>query len=196
MVEVKQGASAVAGEAATRPMPAQPTGWGRLLRWAAVLLVVGLIALLGWGLVQGNSGPRQAGPAPDFSLQTFEGQTITLSQFQGQVVVINFWASWCIPCREEARYLESTWRNYQDQGVVFIGVNWVDTNKEALAFLDEYGITYYNGVDLGTKIAQAYRLQGIPETFFVDKTGTLRGVHIGAFQPPQLDEKIQELLNE
>ena len=80
--------------------------------------------------------------------------------------------------------------------MVFIGVNWVDTNKEALAFLDEYGITYYNGVDLGTKIAQAYRLQGIPETFFVDKTGTLRGVHIGAFQPPQLDEKIQELLNE
>lgn len=196
MVEAKQAASAVVGTEAAMPVEAQPKLWGRLLRGAAVLLVVGLIALLGWGVVKGNSGPRQKGPAPDFTLQTFDGQTITLSQFRGQVVVINFWASWCVPCREEAKYLETTWRKYRDQGVVFIGVNWVDTNKEALSFIDEYDITYYNGVDLGTKIAQAYRLQGIPETFFVDRTGQLRGMQIGAFLPPLLDEKIEALLDE
>jgi len=195
MVEVNGAAKPVTAVEAPAEA-ARPKVWGRLLRWAAVLLVVGLVALLGWGVVQGNSGPREAGPAPDFNLQTFDGKTITLSQFRGQVVVINFWASWCVPCREEANYLESTWRKYRGQGVVFIGVNWVDTNKEALAFLEEYGITYFNGVDLGTKIAQAYRLQGIPETFFVDQAGVLRGVQIGAFQPPQLDDKIEALLNE
>ncbi len=192
MVEATQVEGVVA-EAPTEPA-GRPGLLGRGLRWGALLLVVALVALLAWGIVEGNSGPRDNGPAPDFTLQTFDGQTITLSQFKGKIVLINFWASWCIPCRQEANYLESTWRKYKDQGVVFIGVNWVDTNKEALAFLDEFDITYYNGVDLGTKIAQAYRIQGIPETFFVDRAGELRGVHIGPFPPPLLDEKIEELL--
>ncbi len=192
MVEATK-ASVAAGDA---PPQAQPAGWGRVLRWTATLLVLALIGLLGWGVMKGNSGPRQKGPAPDFSLTTFDGQTIALSQFRGQVVVINFWASWCIPCRQEANELEATWRKYRQRGVVFIGLNWVDTNKEALAFLDEFDITYYNGVDLGTKIAQAYRMQGIPETFFVDKAGNLQGMQIGVFQPGQLDQKIEELLGQ
>ncbi len=176
--------------------PARPNIWWRLGRWGAALLVVGLIALLSWGVVRGANGPRDSGIAPDFSLTGFEGQTITLSQLRGQVVVINFWASWCQPCRQEAPYLERTWRKYKDKGVTFIGVNWVDTQKEAIAYLAEFNITYFNGVDVGTRIAQAYRIQGIPETFFVDKTGRLRGVHIGPLAAPQLDNKIDELLNE
>ncbi len=196
MVEASQAAGVLeGGEGAAQPQaPAAPGLASRLARWAVLALVLGLIALLGWGLVQGNSGQRQKGGAPDFTLQTFDGETITLSQFRGQVVVINFWASWCIPCREEARYLEATWRKYQDRGVVFIGVDWVDTNKEALAFIDEFDITYYNGVDFGQKIAQAYRMQGIPETFFVDRNGELQGVQIGPFVAPQLEEKIEALL--
>ncbi len=176
--------------------PARPSMWSRLGRWAAVLLVVGLIALLGWGVVQAANGPRDSGMAPDFSLTGFDGRTATLSQLRGQVVIINFWASWCPPCREEAAYLEQTWRKYQGQGVVFIGVDWVDTEKEALAYIDEFDITYINGPDIGTRIAQAYRIQGVPETFYVDKTGRLRGVHIGPLQSPELDNRIDELLNE
>ncbi len=191
MVEATE-ASVAAGEG---PTQAHVAGWGRVLRWAATLLVLGLIALLGWGVIKGNSGPRKSGLAPDFTLQTFDGQTITLSRLRGQVVVINFWASWCIPCRQEANYLESTWRNYRDRGVIFIGLNWVDTNKAALAFLDEFDITYYNGADLGQKIAQAYRMQGIPETFFVDKSGNLQGMQVGVFQPGQLEERLETLLN-
>jgi len=177
-------------------VPAQPSMWSRLGRWAAVLLVVGLIALLGWGVVKAANGPRDSGMAPDFSLAGFDGRTATLSQLRGQVVIINFWASWCPPCREEAAYLEQTWRKYQGQGVVFIGVDWVDTEKEALAYIDEFDITYINGPDIGTRIAQAYRIQGVPETFYVDKSGRLRGVHIGPLQSPELDDKIEELLNE
>lgn len=183
------------------PMVADETlarkgGWGRLGRWAAVLLVVGLIALLGWGVVQAANGPRDSGLAPDFTLTGFDGRTVTLSQLRGQVVIINFWASWCPPCREEAAYLEQTWRKYQGKGAVFIGVDWVDTEKEALAYIKEFDITYLNGPDLGTRIAQAYRIQGVPETFYVDKTGRLRGVHIGPLSSPELDNKIDELLNE
>ena len=110
--------------------------------------------------------------------------------------MINFWASWCPPCREEAPYLESTWRKYKDRGVVFIGVDYADTRKEALAYIEEFDITYPNGPDIGTRISQAYRIRGVPETFFVDKRGQLRGVHIGPLRPPQLEEKIEELLAE
>jgi len=183
-------------DAASTGVLVRPSWWGRVGRLAAVLLVAGLLALLGWGLVQAANGPRDSGMAPDFTLTGFDGRTVTLNQLRGQVVIINFWASWCPPCREEAAYLEQTWRKYQGKGVVFIGVDWVDTEKEALAYIDEFDLTYLNGPDLGTRIAQAYRIQGVPETFYVDKTGRLRGVHIGPLKPPELDNKIDELLNE
>jgi cytochrome c biogenesis protein CcmG/thiol:disulfide interchange protein DsbE len=151
---------------------------------------------MGWGLYRVYAGPLSEGPAPDFTLETFSGDLITLSELRGEVVVINFWASWCPPCRDEAPYLESSWRKYQDQGVVFLGVDYVDTDAEARAYIDEFDITYPNGPDLGTRISQAYRIQGVPETFFVGKDGTIRGVKIGPLVPPELDEKIVELLAE
>lgn len=159
-------------------------------------LILGLLALLGWGLVQVNLGQVESGMAPDFTITSFEGETITLSELRGQVVIINFWASWCPPCREEAPYLEATWRKYQDQGVFFIGVDYVDTEKEALAYLEEFDVTYFNGPDIGTRISHDYRMDGVPETYYVAKNGELRGVKIGPLAPPELDEKIEELLAE
>jgi cytochrome c biogenesis protein CcmG/thiol:disulfide interchange protein DsbE len=168
-------------------------GYGR---WLAALLLLALLALLAWGLRMRASNPVESGPAPDFSLTTFEGETITLSDLRGQVVIINFWASWCPPCRDEAAYLEATWRKYQNQGVVFIGVDYVDTEPKALAYLEEFDITYPNGPDVGQRIAQAYHIKGVPETFYVDKAGQLRGVKIGPLFPPELDDVIEELLAE
>ena len=159
-------------------------------------LLFGLLALLGWGLVQVNLGQVDSGMAPDFTITSFEGETITLSEQRGQVVIINFWASWCPPCREEAAYLEATWRKYQDQGVIFIGVDYVDTEKEALAYMEEFDITYFNGPDIGTRISHDYRMDGVPETYYVAKNGELRGVKIGPLSAPELDEKIEELLAE
>ena len=180
------------------PTPARPARSyaGRLVRPAAFLGVFSLLGLLGWGLVRASNGPLGSGAAPDFTLTGFDGSTVTLSDLRGQVVIINFWASWCPPCREEAAYLEQTWRAYQGRGGVFIGVDWVDTEKEALAYIDEFDITYFNGPDLGTRIAQAYRIRGVPETFFVDKSGQLRGVKIGPLYPPELEDRIDELLAE
>jgi cytochrome c biogenesis protein CcmG/thiol:disulfide interchange protein DsbE len=159
-------------------------------------VVLALLALLGWGLLKSQKGPVADGPAPDFSLTGFDGRAATLSNLRGQVVIVNFWASWCQPCREEAAYLEQTWRKYKDQGVVFIGVDYVDTEKAALAYIDEFDITYINGPDLKTRISDAYNIQGVPETFFIAKNGDVRGMHIGPLYPPELDEKIEELLAE
>ncbi len=179
------------------PGPSDPNGGRR--GWIRPVVYGGLLALLGlvgWGLVRAQAGPREQGPAPDFSLVTFSGEQVSLSALRGQVVVINFWASWCPPCREEAAYLERTWRAYRDQGVEFIGVDYADTDREALAYIDEFDITYPNGPDLGTRISQAYRIQGVPETFFVAKDGTLRGVKIGPLAPPELEDRLESLLAE
>ena len=171
----------------------RPLRAGIIVTFAVVLALLGLFAA---GLKKSQAGPRDSGMAPDFTLTAFDGRVATVSKLRGQVVIINFWASWCYTCREEAAYLEQTWRKYKDRGVVFIGVDYVDTEKPALAYIKEFDITYINGPDIGTRIAQAYNIQGVPETYFVAKNGQLRGVHIGPMQSPQLDEKIDELLAE
>ncbi len=166
---------------------------GLIIAFAAILA---LLALLAWGLKKAQAGPIESGLAPDFTITGYDGRTFTLSELRGQVVIVNFWASWCPPCREEAAYLEATWRKYEGKGVVFVGVDWVDTQKEALAYIDEFDITYLNGPDIGTRAAQAYSIKGVPETFYVAKNGELRGVHIGPLKSPELDNKIEELLAE
>ncbi len=167
--------------------------WGKIVTYG---LVFGLLGIMGAGLLRVQAGPRSSGTAPDFTLNMFDGQRITLSELKGKVVVINFWASWCPPCKDEAPYLEEMWRKYKDQGVMFLGVDYVDTETEALAYIEEFEITYPNGPDLGTKISQAYRIQGVPETFFVAKDGTLRSPKIGPLYPPELEDRILELLAE
>jgi cytochrome c biogenesis protein CcmG, thiol:disulfide interchange protein DsbE len=179
-------------EASSNPV-ARSKRTGLIITFAVLLALLGLLA---WGLKKVQAGPVSSGMAPDFSLNSFDGRTLKLSELRGQMVIINFWASWCPPCREEAAYLEQTWRKYEGKGVVFIGVDWVDTEKEALAYMDEFDLTYFNGPDIGTRIAQAYNIQGVPETFYVAKNGELRGVHIGPLKSPALDDKIDELLAE
>jgi len=103
-----------------------------LLSFAMVFALLGLLA---WGLRKAQAGQVDSGIAPDYTLAGFNGQSVTLSKLRGRVVVINFWASWCQPCRAEAAYLEQTWRKYKDQGVVLIGVDYVDTEKAARAYI-------------------------------------------------------------
>jgi cytochrome c biogenesis protein CcmG/thiol:disulfide interchange protein DsbE len=169
--------------------------WGFRL---AAIIVFGIMAaflgLLGWGVARAQRGQVQSGLAPDFSLTTFDNRHVSLKDLHGKVVVVNFWASWCQPCRQEAAYLEQTWRKYKDKGVVFIGVDYVDTEPSALAYIKEFDITYFNGPDLGTRISQAYAIKGVPETYYIDKKGALHGVKIGPLEKPELDQKIEALL--
>lgn len=171
----------------------------RAIRWGRWVVYAGIAALfvfLALGLLNAYKAPVESGKAPDFTLTTFDGRSVTLSKLRGQVVVINFWASWCVPCRDEAPYLEKTWRKYRDRGVVFIGVDYVDTEKGALAFLKEFDITYFNGPDIGTRVSDAYHIKGVPETYYVAKNGNLSGNVIGPLSAPLLDNKIDALLAE
>lgn len=168
--------------------------WGLVKIIQAFVMLVVFVGLVTWSLSNIRRGWLNSQLAPDFTLTSFDGTTISLSQLRGQVVVINFWASWCQPCRQEADYLEQTWRKYKNQGVVFIGVDYSDTEAPALAFIKEFDITYFNGPDLDSRISRAYNVQGIPSTFFVTRDGKLGGIQLGIMQPPQLDEKIDELL--
>ena len=154
--------------------------WGRILVWVGLMALLVILAL---GLQRSQQGPVTVGDrVPNFTLTTFDGQQIELTELQGQVVVLNFWASWCKPCEQEAADLETAWRDYQPRGdVVFLGVDYVDTEPEARIYLEKFGITYPNGPDLRTRISQAFRIRGVPETYFIDQDNTLHYVQIGPF---------------
>jgi cytochrome c biogenesis protein CcmG/thiol:disulfide interchange protein DsbE len=154
--------------------------WMQILIWGGVLLLLGIVAIQ---LRETQRGTVRAGEkAPDFVLTTFDGDQISSTEFSGKVVVLNFWASWCKPCEVEAEDLQTAWEMYEPGGeVVFLGVAYIDTDNEAMAYLEKFGITYPNGHDLGTRISQAYGITGVPETFVIDQTGNLVHAQFGPF---------------
>ncbi len=143
----------------------------------------GVIGLLAYGL---TTDPRAVPstmvgkPAPDFSLRLFNGRTVRLSDFRGKVVLLNFWASWCPPCRDEAPLLETAWQRYEKQEVIFLGVDIQDREEAAREFLREFRISYSNGRDDRNRIAIDYGVYGIPETYFIDPDGRITAKYIGA----------------
>lgn len=166
----------------------------QLVQPSIFLLVLAVLALLAYGVIATGREPLSGGPAPDFTLTLFDGGQLALSELQGQVVVINFWASWCPPCRDEALVLERAWRSYHDRGVIFVGVDYMDTEPAAQAYIEEFGITYPNGPDLGSRIARDYHIKGVPETFFITPQGEIAEVFIGPLSEAQLTVTLERLL--
>lgn len=181
----------------TISQPKQSTAGRTILLTVGFVLLLGLIAVMAVNLKKVESTDLQGAVAPEFTLPLFEQfdqEHISLADLRGQVVVVNFWASWCVECYKEAELLEQAWKDYKDRGVVFIGVDYLDTDTEALAYMEKYGITYPSGPDIGDKISQAYAITGVPETFFIDKDGYISHVQIGPIEKPQLYGLLEKLV--
>ena len=164
--------------------------------WQAVIvgILFVFIVFLALRLLQANrSELRASGGAPPFTFTTFDGETVSLDELKGKGVVLNFWASWCDPCRDEAELLEATWRAEKENGIVFLGLDYLDQEPAALAYLKEYDITYANGPDLRSEAARRYGIKGVPETFFIDPEGNIAQIVIGPIVDPA---KMSQLLDQ
>ncbi|MBM4436016.1 MAG: redoxin domain-containing protein [Actinobacteria bacterium] len=200
-------------QSAQSPPPvAPPTEGGGSLTPRTVLGVLGLAVLvafivllavrLGAGDARGGFGIIALGravdlkprPAPDFELTAYDGTRVRLSDHRGKVVVLNFWASWCPPCRLEAPVLEAAWQEYRDRGVLLVGVGVWDDDDDARAFLAETGVTYPNAPDTSRGIPVEYGVTGLPETFVIDAKGVLVRRWIGPLDAQQFRDLIAPVL--
>ena len=154
------------------------------------VVLMALLVLMGMGLKKAQSPIITIGSeVPDFSLTMFEGYSyqnvseISFTKLRGKVVLINFWASWCKPCEQEAAELEEAWRHYEGSDeVVFLGIAWSDTPDNSMIYLNRFNITYPNGPDLGARISAIFnRNLGVPETYFIDRSGVVSSIKVGPF---------------
>lgn len=176
----------------------------RLPGWVIVLgigiaFIAGLLALL---LIKPPQKSLCDEAAPDWTLTLFDeyrgglpGSELRLSDLRGKGVVLNFWASWCQPCEQEAADLEAAWRKYRDQGIVFVGVDYLDQDPAAKRYLQKFDITYPNGPDLASRISKRYTIRGVPETFFIDPQGKIVGCRrIGPLTASELEQRIAGIM--
>ena len=166
----------------------------------SLALLAGVLALalvLGLQLSRRNATRPTSGRAPDFTLTLFDGSETRLSDYRGEVVLINFWASWCPPCRDEAPDLHTLYEEYRATGFRVLGVNMLESSRrKALDFINEFGITYSNGEDIGEKLTNLYRVEAPPESFLIDRRGNVRRFYIGAIRYDDASDSIEALLAE
>jgi len=173
----------------------------------ALIPIAALFALFAWGLVKSGGQPAgisinsvfgevplKPAAARDFALPLLSGQTLVLQDLRGQVVMLDFWSSWCPPCREEAPVLARAHERYRDKGIAFLGVAIWDTEDEVRRFIERNGVRYPNGLDTRGAIAIEYGVKGIPEKFFVDRQGNLVRKFVGPVTEERLNAVLDELL--
>lgn len=154
--------------------------------WVLVLGFVAFVGVLGLQLSRQNRLQPQAGePAPRFSApDVLTGELRSLDALRAgeppRIVVLNFWGSWCPPCRAEAPDFQALYEDYQAQGVLFVGVNHLDTERAARAFIAEFGISYPNVFDLENQVSRLYAIQGAPETYLIGRDGIIFESFLGA----------------
>jgi cytochrome c biogenesis protein CcmG/thiol:disulfide interchange protein DsbE len=140
----------------------------------AGVLLAGLIAVIAIALAQGIGGPAEGRTtfdiedAPVFVLEQFNGEPFALADYAGQPVFLYFWASWCIPCEDEAPLIESLWPEYRDRGWVFLGVNIWDAESDARRFLERFDLTFPTAPDVERNVYVDYGVQGLPVAYFIE----------------------------
>ena len=162
-----------------------------------ILLAVVLGIMGGWLKVSKTTTLTIGQKVDDFTLITFNSDSYRLSDLEGKVILVNFWASWCTSCDEEGAMLQDVWQevNASDE-ILFMGVDYVDTEKPALEYLDLNQITYPNGPDMGSRISALFKIKGVPETFLIGKNGSLVAIKIGPFTSADEIRQFLELAQE
>ncbi len=164
------------------PSPKQGLTLGKVIVWGGLIALLVVIGLMLNRTQKGGVAIGDRVP-PDLTLTAFDGTTYRVGDLKGKVVLFNFWASWCTTCKDEAVALEQAWQQLQPRGdVIFLGLDYVDTEPDAKAYLQRYHITYPNGPDKATHWAQTFRITGVPETYIIDKDGRLAYKKIGPFR--------------
>lgn len=172
-----------------------------------MLPVLGLLGLLAWaslGSGQSGFGVNQefgqvdvgANAAAMFKLELMDGELLELADLRGKVVLVDFWASWCTPCRQEAPVLKQVYQEYADRPVEFVGVDIWDRREDAKQYVQDFEVPYPNGVDESGAIAIDYGVRGIPEKFFIGRDGLVRRKFVGPIQADALRTVLDELLSE
>lgn len=161
---------------------------GRQLERMAVALAVALLISCG----AATTPTPELAPVAEFA--TFDGEQTSLAALRGNLVVLNFWASWCAPCRSEMPAFDAAARRYRDRGVVVVGLATKDEESAARAFAAGLGVTYMLGFDQGDQIAARYKIYGMPSTLFIDRQGRIARRVPGVLSESQLNDQIDELL--
>jgi len=146
-----------------------------------------LVILLALGLVATSCPAEAPAPeigklAPDFELDTLDGQTLVLSQLKGKPVLLNFWATWCGPCRYEMPFLQQIDQGWPEEELVLLTINIKESSSQIAQFLQSEGLSFTVLLDSQAAVAQQYNVMGIPTTFFIDKEGVIQEIKIGSFQ--------------
>ena len=178
-------------EPTPKPAPISSPPISPLRRFLPPLIAAVLVVGLGFGLLRTNGGqvggPLVGKPAPAFTLQTLNGGTISLASLKGRPVVLNFWASWCVPCRDEAPQLRDLSEKQTAGGLAVVGVVFSDKNLAAVkSFVQEYALAYPSLLDPQLDTSIAYGVSGVPETFFIDRQGVVRGYDQGGLTRERL----------
>ncbi|MBI4728837.1 MAG: TlpA family protein disulfide reductase [Acidobacteria bacterium] len=192
------------GDEGSRAEEAAPPGRHapRRLKVAAAITAAVAIALGGLTVraIQTSHAGLGADPvnrrAPDFSLPTLDGGGMTLSSLRGKPVVLNFWASWCGSCREEAPILAAGWKRWAPAGVQFLGVDIRDSRVWARRFVEEFGLGYPHVFDSSGEVSRRYGLTGQPESFFIGPDGYIKAKWIGPLDPAAMDRILRALVGE
>ena len=186
-----------------------PFGRRTLIILGVGIPVLAFLAVLAWASFRYDGAPggiavnesvaevrQERKAAPNFLLELPGGGTLSIEGLRGKVVMLDFWASWCQPCRDEAPVLAQVYREYRGRDVEFVGVNLWDSPGDAELFLQQEGHEYPNGIDAGGKIAISYGVRGIPEKFFITRDGLIARKFTGPMNPDLLRQVLDALLSE